>query len=1021
MRMSSRRFARIASVACLLACSPIAFAAKQSAAPQPTQAARVVDEKHQPIAGALVSLQEKPAVPLLDLARETTVCLTGVEGEYTYTAAPGAASIVFSAPGKASASFPAGSTIPNEVVLYPAERLSGFIITDRGTTVTDAVVGPATQEQSEAEPDGRQVPPLFARTDSRGRFIFDQLANGRYRLPVISKSACASTHIGSTGRPNQIIVIPSAGVPVTGSIIGSRSRAPLPGYYAEASWQDIRVFAAADKQGQFLFPLLPPREFNFRAIVSSVAQVSRPALVPQDFTVRATGAFHILDNPTTSARLMMDRKTPPLQLLVDEGIRLGGKVMDGDTSRPIAGIGLSLDTDPPSQASTDISGAFEFPNVSAFQDVIVRFENAAYTSESGADYLRMPASQDDITSLEVTLRKKSNATGKVVDVNGRAVAGASVLLKSLSAPSMRIGKQLVSPEYSALTNALGRFSCTVFPPGRFAVTASTPALVSDKQEVEIAGLLPAQITLRVYPSAVALGAVIDPAGAAVGSAEVHIAEEQDTQTVRITKTNAKGEFRFDGMRPRNVVLSAFHNRFVQSASATADLAVISSSSVKLQFPAGNELSAIVRAADQKPIANAEVHCWYTEGASGKSLRHTTGADGTVLISSIPVKQIDRIAVRSPGYVAYDAENVVLPAHDVAITLQKCGTISVLVDAMQSTPPVPATVILLAAHVAATNSVPIDADFTSCGEKRPTDGKTEFADLDPGWYKAAARQGTAYAESEPILVSAGKEPREIKLTFDPTASLKGRVIDKSTRAGVAGVVLKAIPAGQLPSAPDPITAISATDGSYEIRGVPIGRLTVSLIHPSYPPANSVITVPAGGRNGADLEISSQLSTLGGHVFSDGQPVSGALVVLYSRDENPVGKSNTDGTGAYQIGDLPSGDYQLVVEAPLGEGDHIANSSIDVKISEASHTVDVNVAKPTQVTGIVRSQSGHDTPKQLTFAPGTPGTTGGTADLRADGTFEIYLAPGSYNVGLEDRAGQQVTIPKSVTPYKLQLDF
>jgi hypothetical protein len=134
---------------------------------------------------------------------------------------------------------------------------------------------------------------------------------------------------------------------------------------------------------------------------------------------------------------------------------------------------------------------------------------------------------------------------------------------------------------------------------------------------------------------------------------------------------------------------------------------------------------------------------------------------------------------------------------------------------------------------------------------------------------------------------------------------------------------------------------------------------------------------------------------GHVTSrSGAPLAGAKVTLRpaSGEARVV---ETDDAGAFELADLPLGSATIDVEA---KGFSPASFTVVVDPntpSDASTSLD-RVLPSAQIRGVVRDFAGKAVAATVVIEP-----LGTTATVNADGSFEIDVPPGTYEVVIKAR--------------------
>ncbi len=137
----------------------------------------------------------------------------------------------------------------------------------------------------------------------------------------------------------------------------------------------------------------------------------------------------------------------------------------------------------------------------------------------------------------------------------------------------------------------------------------------------------------------------------------------------------------------------------------------------------------------------------------------------------------------------------------------------------------------------------------------------------------------------------------------TAEVLGLVTD-AAGVPVQGVTIRAFS----------LSATTDATGSYQLRNLPAGDITLSVSHPLYESKQASTTLASGEQK----QINFQLSPLGtgvirGIVTSSGNTLPGAQVVVRLVGGQSVSQAVSDAAGVYGISSLPFGDYSVTVSA------------------------------------------------------------------------------------------------------------
>jgi hypothetical protein len=157
----------------------------------------------------------------------------------------------------------------------------------------------------------------------------------------------------------------------------------------------------------------------------------------------------------------------------------------------------------------------------------------------------------------------------------------------------------------------------------------------------------------------------------------------------------------------------------------------------------------------------------------------------------------------------------------------------------------------------------------------------------------------------------------------------------------------------------------------------------------------------------LDIASRLS---GVVvdLSTGLPLGGIIVYAYTPAGLQVTSTPTNANGTFFLS-VPAGDYRVVAADPArryangfyGLGRAFETSPIvTVKAGASQADVQLGLLRGATVSGRVRDSGGLPLANVTAVAYNTDGTAHALTTTKADGAFELFVAPGAYKLGVFD---------------------
>jgi len=283
------------------------------------------------------------------------------------------------------------------------------------------------------------------------------------------------------------------------------------------------------------------------------------------------------------------------------------------------------------------------------------------------------------------------------------------------------------------------------------------------------------------------------------------------------------------------------------------------------------------------------------------------------------------------------------------------------------------------------------------------------EVEPGDHIVSARRGSeAGSLGSPVIVSAGKTVRDLRIQLGQSAALEGRVVARSTGAPIEGARVDVSPYG---NSGDSGRAVTDGTGSFSVGELAPGSYDLVVSAQGYAEVSRrALTVSAGERFTLELQLAGTGAVEGSVRDSAGQPVPGAQVVSSNRWGGTLGstpmEARADAEGHYRLEGLPAGPLSLTARR---EGATIGVRHM-VEIPEGSTaTLDFILEEPGTVEGKVLPAHGSLPTEQLiVLAYPRESTAQVPTDFRPievepTGNFRMTLQPGAYElrVALSER--------------------
>jgi hypothetical protein len=543
----------------------------------------------------------------------------------------------------------------------------------------------------------------------------------------------------------------------------------------------------------------------------------------------------------------------------------------------------------------------------------------------------------------------------------------------------------------------GSFELADVPPGKWIIRASSPGYrPADVSGIELAeGETKDGIVVSLKKGAVVSGRVLDPRrGTGVPNASVAWSEgsqggmgpgiavlarlEGGAETA--VTTDADGRYRFDGLPPGKITLSASHPDFLE---VSKPVELEDEANVDLTLALGGSIAGTVVAKDGRTgVSGADVLLRDQGGSFSMGDDSARAASaGDFVFEHLKAGRYSVSARSNAGATAW--KDVVLGESQqldgVLLEMAAGATIRGTVSGLPGGK---------AGGVRVFASTKDYQDSAATGD----DGRFTFRDVPSGILRLQASTPFPAMRSttKNLDVPEGSTEVTVEIVFEGTSRLAGRV----TRGD------KPVSSAFVSATPDPPTATGGRasdqtdeDGRYSIEGLTDGNYQVRVSGQSSSYRRD-FTV-SGDTNG---DIALPTLAISGIVADGGsnEPIQGAFIQAETGQERtgvPARYTETDSRGFYSLEDLDSGNYQITARK---EGYQLKT----LPVSVVSAPAELNVSLTRGAGLAIRAADG------LTGLPlrsltvlaytgsGSLAFTGNVA-LDAEGKGEVSsLAPGSY---------------------------
>lgn len=348
----------------------------------------------------------------------------------------------------------------------------------------------------------------------------------------------------------------------------------------------------------------------------------------------------------------------------------------------------------------------------------------------------------------------------------------------------------------------------------------------------------------------------------------------------------------------------------------------------------------------------------------------------------------RVEARAAGYTPKTLERMKVPtAQPLVLELAAAGVIEgFVVDAQER--PVAGAEVLVGGVAAVSTTTGAGGGFS--------------LEVEPGAHSVSARHGDeAGALEQPLVVSAGKTVRDVRVRLGAGALFEGHVLEQSSTEPVVGAHVDVSPHGLNG---DSGRAVTDEAGHFVVRALAPGSYDVVAQAPGHSQTvRAGLTVAAGEHFPLELQLSGTGSVEGEVKTPDGQPIVNAQVMgstnLGDLQGNPPVEARTDATGHYALQGLSTGRLHLTARR---EGASVGTSQMVDVSATATQRMDFTLDATGILEGVVRADHGPlpAEPLELTAYAQGRARMGmadiGRLEVPPTGEFRMELPPGRYGL-------------------------
>ncbi len=509
-----------------------------------------------------------------------------------------------------------------------------------------------------------------------------------------------------------------------------------------------------------------------------------------------------------------DGERAPLRIELDPAFVVSGRVT-ASSGLPLAGVPVAAmvkqehfwswrDPRTVARAVTAVDGRFKLDGMFPGDYAITaqpktRYANAAEDAT---------VVDRDVEGVELALREFAAIAGRVVDASGHGVEGAELAVHAAGKPWPELA--------STRSRANGEFELARLAPGdALVVRAEHPTGRATSEPLNVGGGERHELTLTLAEGASISGTVTFADGRPAEGLLV-----SDFGSRHQSTTDRNGHYRLLGLdaglcqlmvrRSGDSMLDTLTSEFVQLKPNQRR------NGIDLKIAGGHRLAGHVLFPDGKPAPGISIDIvWVSDRFGSRSAR--TNEDGSFTVEDLPGETFRVRAHGDEGFASVEKEDVPADTLALELRLRRFGALAGRVVDRSGAPVVDYTLFV----------VPLERmwDRRQLSLHDPN-GAFRVSKLEPDSYDLTARTSDGCtALLSQVRADDGQERGGLVLTLAAAATVRGRVVDHSGGAPVAGAHVSVYQAGRS------LKGDSDASGSFAIAGLAAGAITVSVDAPS----------------------------------------------------------------------------------------------------------------------------------------------------------------------------------------------
>lgn len=502
------------------------------------------------------------------------------------------------------------------------------------------------------------------------------------------------------------------------------------------------------------------------------------------------------------------------------------------------------------------------------------------------------------------------------------------------------------------------------------------------------------------------GKVVDAAGQAVGDALISIVSLGEDaggaagidEMRRETTSASDGTFKIERVPATRFAVLASKDgltcvRVANTLNAddtTVDIVLDVSGSIAGRVV--NKAGEPVAGAEVLPVTSEPVNNQFPMRAA-KAVRTLSAEDGSFEVAGLSLAHSFKLAARLEGFAPAVSDLIAPGAQNVELVITLGGAMAGEVVDVDTRAPLPNV------------KVAIDGPHHGAAVKAISDeeGRFKAALLAPGTFKIDLREDETFVVSgEPIEIDVAEdqETAGVQVLVTRGGTVSGRVYDKDSGKGVAGIELNAYGDGSHPSR----KATTDGDGNFTLAGMADANYTVQPTgeisgYGRFDWEDRKVVKASPGRDvpGIDFPLEKGVRIAGRAVDDKGAGVAGADVRIESRQQRVGGHTKTEANGSFVAWGFTAG-AEVFIKGVKAELASTTLGPLTVP-EEGLNDVLIAMGPESVIAGSVVDQNGRAVKEGNVIAFRVPHDAFGSPHYGIDGQgrFEIKgLAAGSYEL-------------------------